>query len=74
MDAVRVFPRAAEIFGAPRNLDAEVLAGTLVPGATMFWADVPGELTHVTAYDADGEVVDDHAITSCRGGVDCEVR
>ena len=40
----------------------------------MFWADVPGELTHVTAYDADGEVVDDHAITSCRGDVDCEVR
>ena len=74
MDAVRVFPRAAEIFGAPQNPDAEVLAGTLVPGDTMFWADVPGELTHVTAYDADGEVVDDHAITSCRGGVDCEVR
>ena len=56
------------------TMDAEVLAGTLVPGDTMFWADVPGELTHVTAYDADGAVVDDHAITSCRGGVDCEVR
>jgi hypothetical protein len=54
--------------------DAEVLAGTLVPGDTMFWANVPGDLTHVTAYDADGDVVDDHAITSCSGGVDCEVR
>lgn len=56
------------------TMDAEVLAGTLVPGDTMFWADVPGELTHVTAYDAQGGVVDDHTITSCRGGVDCEVR
>jgi hypothetical protein len=53
---------------------AEVLAGTLVPGDTIFWANVPGDLTHVTAYDAAGDVVDDHAITSCSGGVDCEVR
>ncbi|MFC4784458.1 hypothetical protein ACT8ZV_08290 [Nocardioides sp. MAHUQ-72] len=56
------------------TVDATVLAGTLVPGDTMFWADVAGELTHVTAYDADGDVVDDHAVTSCNGGVDCEVR
>lgn len=54
--------------------DAEVMAGTFVPGDTMIWADVPGDLTHETAYDAAGDVVDDHAITSCSGGVDCEVR
>jgi hypothetical protein len=29
---------------------------------------------HVTAYDAAGELVDDHAIEACSGGVDCEVR
>lgn len=54
--------------------DAEVLSGTLVPGDTMFWANVPGDLRHVTAYDADGDVVDDHAVEPCSGGVDCEVR
>lgn len=56
------------------SLEAEVLTGTLVPGDTMFWADVAGDLVHVTAYDAAGEVVDDHAIEPCSGGVDCEVR
>lgn len=56
------------------TMEAEVLAGTLVPGDTMFFANVPGELLKVTAYDSDGVVVDDHAIESCSGGVDCEVR
>ena len=54
--------------------EAEVLSGTVVPRDTMFWANVPGDLRHVTAYDADGTVVDDHAIEPCSGGVDCEVR
>lgn len=56
------------------STEATVLPGTLVPGDTLFWANVPGELRHVTAYADDGAVVDDHAIESCSGGVDCEVR
>jgi len=55
--------------------DATVLSGTLVPGDTIFWADVPGgELRQVSAYDASGVLLDDHAIEPCSGGVDCEVR
>lgn len=56
------------------TVDASVLPGTLVPGDTMFWANVEGEPTMVTAYDADGGVIDDHKISACSGGVDCEVR
>lgn len=56
------------------TIEASVLRGDFVPGDTMFWADVPGDLTRVTAYDAAGEVVDDHTITTCSGAVDCEVR
>lgn len=56
------------------STEATVLPGTFVPGDTIFWANVPGELRHVTAYADDGAVVDDHAIESCSGGVDCEVR
>lgn len=57
------------------TMDAEVMAGTFVPGDTMFWANVPGdELRQVTAYAADGTVIDDHAVLACSGGVDCEVR
>lgn len=56
------------------TVDASVLPGTLVPGDTMFWANVEGEPTMVTAYDAAGAVIDDHKISACSGGVDCEVR
>lgn len=56
------------------SVDATVLAGTLVPGDTMFFADVAVEPRKVTAYDASGTVIDDHAVESCSGGVDCEVR
>jgi hypothetical protein len=54
--------------------DAEVLPGTFVPGDTIFWANLTGELRQVTAYDASGTKIDDHLIQSCSGGVDCEVR
>jgi hypothetical protein len=46
----------------------------LAEGASIMWADVPGALQRVIAYDADGRVVDDHRLRDCSGGVDCEVR
>ncbi|MDP3894732.1 hypothetical protein, partial [Nocardioides sp.] len=54
--------------------DAVVAAGTLVPGESMFWADVSGELERVVAYDADGAVIEDHRLRPCSDPVDCEVR
>lgn len=56
------------------SMEATVATGTFVPGDTMFWANVPGELMQVRAYDASGKLVDDHEIKPCSGGVDCEVR
>jgi hypothetical protein len=51
-----------------------VLPGTLVEGDTMLFANVPGELASVIAYDADGEVVENHRLRDCDDPVDCEVR
>ena len=51
-----------------------VLPGTLVPGDTMIFGEVPGELARVVAYDAAGEVVEDHTLRDCDDPVDCEVR
>jgi hypothetical protein len=47
---------------------------TLVEGASMMWARVPGELAKVIAYDAEGEVIEDHPLRPCDDPVDCEVR
>lgn len=47
---------------------------TMAPGSSILWAQVPGALARVVAYDADGDVVDDHTLRACSGGVDCEVR
>lgn len=57
-----------------RTVPGDVEAGTLVPGDSMFWARVPGELATVVAYDADGTVLEEHPVRPCSGGVDCEVR
>jgi len=35
---------------------------------------VPGELAKVIAYDADGNVIEDHPLRACDGPTDCEVR
>lgn len=60
------------------NTAGEVVAGTvdhtMAPGASILWAKVPGALARVVAYDDDGQVVDDHTLRVCSGGVDCEVR
>lgn len=60
------------------NTAGEVVAGsvdhTMAPGSSILWAKVPGALARVVAYDADGDIVDDHTLRACSGGVDCEVR
>ena len=47
---------------------------TLVEGASMMWAQVPGSLEKVVAYDASGEVIEDHPLNQCDSPVECEVR
>jgi DNA-directed RNA polymerase specialized sigma24 family protein len=39
-----------------------------------FFASVPGDLAKVVAYDAQGEVVEDHRLKDCDRPVECEVR
>jgi hypothetical protein len=53
---------------------ASIDAGIMVDGATLFWAETPAEVARITAYDSDGEVVAEHEVRDCSGGVDCEVR
>jgi len=47
---------------------------TLVEGASMMSARVPGDLAKVVAYDASGDVIEDHPLKPCDNDVDCEVR
>ena len=46
----------------------------LVEGASMMSARVPGDLAKVVAYDASGEVIEDHPLNQCDSPVECEVR
>lgn len=55
-------------------VDATVAAGTLVPGETMFWGTVTGELALAVTRDAGGEVLERHELEPCSDPVDCEVR
>jgi hypothetical protein len=59
---------------AGEKVGGVVEAGSFVPDDSIFFANVPGELARVVAYDADGEVIEDHPLKACDGGVDCEVR
>jgi hypothetical protein len=56
------------------EVKATVAAGTLVPGETMFWGTVGGELAQAITRSADGEVLERHELKPCSGGADCEVR
>ena len=47
---------------------------TLVEGDSMMWGRVPGEVAKVVAYDAAGDVIEDHPLRDCDDPVDCEVR
>ena len=53
---------------------ASIDAGVMSAGDTLFWAETPVEVTRVTAYDSDGDVVQERQVRDCGGGVDCEVR
>ncbi len=57
-----------------RTVEGTVMSGTLSAGDTIMWADVPGELARVTAYDALGKVVENHQLKPCSDPVECEVR
>ena len=54
-------------------VEGRVHAG-LVEGASMMTGRVPGELAKVIAYDADGNVIEDHPLRDCGSPTDCEVR
>jgi hypothetical protein len=51
-----------------------VESGTLVPGNTIFWGTVAGDLAMAITRDADGNVLEKHVLTACSNPVDCEVR
>lgn len=51
-----------------------VESGSLAEGDSLFFANVPGELARVIAYDAAGDVIEDHELGPCDNPVDCEVR
>jgi hypothetical protein len=54
-----------------RTVGATVASGTLVPGETVFWATVPGELVRAVTRNADGEVLEDHPVRACSGMAGC---
>jgi hypothetical protein len=56
------------------TVSAHVESGTFVPGDTMFWGTVDGELALAVTRDADGKVLERHQVKPCRTPVACEVR
>lgn len=56
------------------TVPGHVESGSVVPGASMMWGTVEGKLAAVVAYDAAGEVIEDHELRPCSDPVDCEVR
>jgi hypothetical protein len=56
------------------TVSATVASGTLVPGNTMFWGTVDGELAQAVTRDVEGNVLEQHELKPCSGGVSCEVR
>lgn len=69
--------KVARVDFVPANgspVAGEVQRGTLVEGDSIFYANVPGEVERVVAYDDAGKVIEDHKVRDCTGGVNCEVR
>lgn len=54
--------------------EGTVLTGSLAEHDTIMFANVPGDVASVIAYDDQGEVVENHQLLDCSGPVDCEVR
>lgn len=55
-------------------VEATVASGDLVPGETMFWGTVDGDLATAVTYDAQGDVLEEHRVKACDTPVECEVR
>lgn len=66
--------RAVFVNTAGETAEGVVEAGTWSEGDSIFWANIPGELATVIAYDAAGNVIEDHPLRPCDSPVDCEVR
>ena len=56
------------------SVAATVASGTVVPGETMFWGSVDGELAMAITRDASGKVLEKHVLEPCSSPTDCEVR
>jgi hypothetical protein len=56
------------------TVPATVASGTLVPGNTMFWGSVDGDLSIAVTRDAAGKVLEKHMLKPCSTPVECEVR
>lgn len=54
--------------------EATVDRGRIARGATVFWGLFEDQPVRATAYDAAGEVVEDHPLTSCDDPIDCQTR
>ena len=55
-------------------LEEPAVYDRVTSGDSFMWADVPGNLAKVVAYDADGDVIEDHSLKPCDSPVECEVR
>lgn len=54
--------------------NATVDSGRISRGDTIFWALLESPPTRATAYDHQGNVVEDHGLTPCDDPVDCSTR
>ena len=54
--------------------EATIDRGRIAKGATLFWALTGSQTVRVTAYDATGNLVEDHPLSSCDDPVDCQTR
>lgn len=66
--------RAEFVSADGTRVEGSVEADSLVAGESLFFAEVPGELARVIAYDAAGHVIEDHKVRDCDTPVECEVR
>jgi hypothetical protein len=57
-----------------QTVSATVAPGSLVPGETMFWGVVDGDLATAITRDSEGNVLEEHRLEPCSDPVDCEVR
>jgi hypothetical protein len=56
------------------TVGGHVESGTVVAGQTVLWGRVHGTVDRVIAYDAAGDVIEDHRVRACDESPRCEVR